>query len=160
MDMTTRMTMDRSQFSFSTPLHVRNYEVDWQGIVHNGNYLLYCEVGRIEYLKHIGAKVDITTINSGSRVVLVRNEVNYRLPARLGDELRIHTRTAWIKNTSFGMEGLIERPSTGEIIAENVAIHAWLDRHQDSSIPVPQEFRDLVRRFEGDRCVFLNPAGT
>ncbi len=149
--------MDRSLFSFSTPLQVRNYEVDWQGIVHNGNYLLYCEVGRIEYLKHIGARVDITTINSASRVVLVRNEIDYRLPAKLGEELKIHTRTAWIRTSSFAMEGLIERPSTGEILVENVAIHAWLDRGRDVSIPVPEEFRELVRRFEGDRCQFLAP---
>lgn len=148
-------TLDRSQFQFSVPLSVRNYEVDWQGIVHNGNYLLYCEVSRIEYLKHIGAHVNITAINNESRVVLVRNEINYLKPARLGEELRVHTRTSWIRNTSFAMEGLIERPETGEILVENVAIHAWLDPASEISIPVPGSFRDLVRRFEGDRCLMI-----
>lgn len=148
-------TLDRSQFQFSVPLPVRNYEVDWQGIVHNGNYLLYCEVSRIEYLKRIGALVNVTAINNESRVVLVRNEINYLKPARLGEELRVHTRTSWIRHTSFAMEGLIERPSTGEIIVENVAIHAWLDPHADVSIPVPESFRELVRRFEGERCQML-----
>ncbi|MCU0452160.1 MAG: acyl-CoA thioesterase [Bacteroidetes bacterium] len=150
--------MDRTLFSFSIPLQVRNYEVDWQGIVHNGNYLLYCEVSRIEYLKRLGASVNITAINNESRVVLVRNEINYLKPARLGEELCVHTRTSWIKNSSFAMEGLIERPSTGEVLVENVAIHAWLDPLADVSIPVPASFRELVRRFEGDRCQLLGRA--
>lgn len=152
-------TLARSIFRFSVPLSVRNYEVDWQGIVHNGNYLLYCEVSRIEYLKHIGALVNITAINNQSRVVLVRNEINYLKPARLGEELIVHTRTSWIRNTSFAMEGLIERPATGEILVENVAIHAWLDPTSEVSIPVPESFRDLVRRFEGDRCQMIARAG-
>ena len=147
--------MDRSLFIHRHPISVRNYEVDWQGIVHNGNYLLYCEVGRIEYLKQIGAAVDLTSINNQSRVVLVRNEIDYRAPARLNDELMVYTRVAWIRNSSFGMEGLIERASTGQIIAENVAIHAWLHADGSRSIPVPEEFRKLVRAFEGTHCEFL-----
>lgn len=152
-------SLNRSLFQFSIPLHVRNYEVDWQGIVHNGNYLLYCEVSRIEYLKHIGASVNITAINNESRVVLVRNEINYLKPARLGDELRIYTRTSRIGERSFAMEGLIERPSTGEILVENVAIHAWLDPRDEVSIRVPDAFRDLVSRFEGDRCLISGTKG-
>ena len=63
----------------------RSYEIDWQGIVHNAVYLHYFEVGRIEYLNTIGAKVDINTINLDSKVVLARNEIDYRNPARFGD---------------------------------------------------------------------------
>lgn len=147
--------MDPKKFSHTHQIRVRNYEVDWQGIVHNGNYLLYCEVGRIEYLKHIGARVDLTTVNSESRVVLVRNEIDYRSPARFDELLTVRTRVAWIRKSSFAMEGLIERTTTGEIIAENVAIHAWLIPGESKSVPVPEEFRTLVRAFEGENCEFL-----
>ncbi len=78
--------MDRLQFKHKTSIRVRNYEVDWQGIVHNANYLLYCEVGRIEYLRDLGAKVDMQSINGSSKVVLVRNEIDYKSSARF-DEL-------------------------------------------------------------------------
>lgn len=149
-------TLDRSLFQYFCPLRVRNYEVDWQGIVHNGNYLLYCEVGRIEYLKHIGVAVNLTAINSSSRVVLVRNEINYLAPARLDEELRIGTRVASIGNTSFIMEGIVERTSNGERIAENVAVHAWLDPRQNRSMRVPDEFRNAIRSFEGNRCLMKN----
>ena len=154
------MTVDRALFRHTHILRVRNYEVDWQGIVHNGNYLLYCEVGRVEYLKTIGATVDLNSINSDSRVVLVRNEVDYRAPARFDDELIVRTRIASIRRTSFTMEGILERKSTGEIVAENVAVHVWLDPATERPTPVPASFRALVKSYEGDHCSIASPDGS
>jgi acyl-CoA thioester hydrolase len=107
--------MDRSKFKHKTSINVRNYEVDWQGIVHNANYLLYCEVGRIEYLKDLGAKVNMQSINGDSRVVLVRNEIDYKSPASFDQLLNVYTRTSSIRNTSFAMESMIEKRSDRRI---------------------------------------------
>lgn len=150
--------MEKEMFRHSINIRVRNYEVDWQGIVHNSNYLRYCEVGRIEYLRDIGATIDITAINSGSRVVLVRNEIDYIAPARFDDMLTVWTRISGIRNSSFIMEGFVERLGSSERIAENVAFHAWLHPQHAESIRVPDEFRDLVRSFEGERCMIGLPA--
>ncbi|HEY4612925.1 MAG TPA: thioesterase family protein [Bacteroidota bacterium] len=144
--------MDKSKFKYTTQLSVRNYEVDWQGIVHNANYLLYCETGRIEYFKHLGLKVDMSSIQGSSKIVLVRNEIDYKLPARFDDLLTVYTRVAFIKNTSFGVEGILERAATGERIVENVAYHVWLDPATDRPRHVPDEFRRQVQAFEGKDC--------
>src|SRR5271169_2866077 len=117
--------MDKILFHHSTQVNVRNYEIDWQGIVHNAVYLHYFEIGRIEYLNTIGAKVDMNTINHESKVVLARNEVNYQTPARYGDTINVYSRISAIKNSSFIFEGILERDATGELIAENVAVHVW-----------------------------------
>lgn len=145
--------MDKALFRHTYTLRVRNYEIDWQGIVHNGNYLLYCEVGRVEYLKHIGARVDLNTINGPSKVVLVRNEMNYKKPALFDEELTVLTRISFVRNTSFGMEGLLLN-ARGEVVAENVAFHVWLDPATDRPARVPDDFRNLVRTFEGVHCIF------
>ena len=118
--------MDKSLFKHKTQIRVRNYEVDWQGIVHNATHLLYFEVGRIEYLKHLGVKIDLTSIQNESRVVLVRNEIDYKSPARFDEVLNVYTRVSYIRNTSFGFEGIIEEASKKRFIAENLAIHVWL----------------------------------
>jgi acyl-CoA thioester hydrolase len=144
--------MDRSKFKHTTSIRVRNYEVDWQGIVHNANYLLYCEVGRIEYLKDLGAKVDMQSINGTSKVVLVRNEIDYKSPATFDQFLHVFTRTSFIRNSSFAMESLIEDARTGETIATNVAYHVWLDSVTNSPMTIGDEFRRLVRAFEGADC--------
>ncbi len=150
--------MDKKLFHHHTQVSVRNYEIDWQGVVHNAVYLHYFEIGRIEYLIAIGAKVDVNTINSESKVVLARNEVDYRTPARYGDTINVHSRISAIKNTSFIFEGLLERSSSGEIIAENVAVHVWLNPKTNTPMPVPNEFRKLVQRLEGENCRIQWPA--
>jgi acyl-CoA thioester hydrolase len=142
--------MEAGKFRFKIDLRVRNYEVDWQGIVHNTVYLLYCEVGRVEYLKHIGATVDLNTINGINKIVLSRNEINYIKPARFDMMLEVYTRISEIGNSSFIFESLIIDPESGELIAENRAYHVWLDSEENSPQRVPEDFRKIVRDFEGN----------
>ena len=149
--------MEKSQFKYSTQVRVRNYEVDWQGIVHNGNYLLYCEIGRIEYLKHLGVKVDVNSMNGRSKVVLVRNEIDYKSSARFDELLNVYTRVSFIRNTSFGMESLVENASSGEHVCSNVAYHVWLDPVTNSPMSVGNDFRKLIGDFEGEQCEIFWP---
>lgn len=146
--------MDKSLFKFQTQLRVRNYEVDWQGIVHNANYLLYFEVGRVEYLKHVGVTVDLNSIQHNARVVLVRNEINYKSPARFDEVLDIYTRISTIKNTSFVFEGLMEEHTSGRLIAENIAYHVWLHSETGEPVRVNDDFRKIIGAFEGKDFIF------
>lgn len=148
------MPLDRSNFRHTHRLRVRNYEIDWQGIVHNANYLLYFETGRIAYLQQLGIRIDITTIQGDSRVVVARNEIDYRSPAKFNEELDVHTRIAYIRNTSFAFEGIIEEATTRRLIAENVSVHVWLDEKSGGPRRVGDEFRGLVRTFEGKHAIF------
>ena len=142
--------MDQSQFTHPTQLSVRNYEIDWQGILHNAVYLQYFEVGRIEYLKHLGMTIDRTSIRDQARLVLVRNEINYRSSARFDDLMTIFTRISYIRNTSFTFEGLMVDGNTDRLVSENIAIHVWLDPLSGEPVRVSDDFRMKVRRFEGE----------
>jgi acyl-CoA thioester hydrolase len=149
------MTDDRfdlSLYKHTTPVRVRNYEVDWQGIVHNAVYLLYFEIGRVEYFRDIGAPLELGSVRGENKVVLVRNEIDYKLPVRFDAALKVHTRVSRIKNTSFWMEGVLELVSTGAFVATNVAYHVWLDHRTDRPRDVGDDFRKLVEKHEGDRC--------
>ncbi|MEK7262995.1 MAG: thioesterase family protein [Bacteroidota bacterium] len=147
--------MDRTTFKFASSLRVRNYEIDWQGIVHNANYLMYFEVGRLEYLQHLGVTVNMHTIQNDAKVVLVRNEINYKSPAVFNQLLTIRTRISRIGNTSFTFEGIIEEAETGKIIADGIAYHVWLDPQTDTATSVPEHFREIVRKFEGTNVEIL-----
>lgn len=149
--------MDRSKFKHQTQLRVRNYEVDWQGIVHNAVYLQYFEVGRVEYLKHLGMKLDPNTIRRDARVVLVRNEINYKSPARFDELLNVHTRVSYIRNTSFAFEGFLEDSATNRLVSENVAIHVWLHARTGEPVTVADDFRNAVLKFEGGDAAVLGP---
>ena len=149
------MMLDRSLFRFSTSLRVRNYEVDWQGIVHNAVYLQYFETARIAYLEAMGVKIDLDAIRRESQIVVARNEIDYRRPARFGDTLDIATRVSFIRETSFAFEGIIE--CAGALIAENVAIHVWLDQGRGTPVRVGRWFREAVLRHEGKNATILWP---
>ena len=150
--------MEKEKFKQRHQVRVRSYEVDWQGIVHNGNYLLYCEIGRMEYMKQLGARIDLASLKYDSKVVLVRNEIDYKSPARFDDLLTVHTRVSAIRNTSFVMEGILENADTGERLAENVAYHVWLDPGTTRPRSVPDEFRRLIQSFEGGDCEMFWPS--
>ncbi len=144
--------MDKSRFKHVFELRVRSYEVDWQGVVHNSNYLRYFEVGRIDYLKHIGATVDMKTIQGEGKVVLVRNEIDYDAPAFFDESLAIYTRISFIRNSSFAMEAFMERICDAQLISRNIAYHVWLDPASNRPKTIGDEFRKLVRDFEGNNC--------
>ena len=141
--------MEKSRFKFKSQVRVRNYEIDWQGIVHNANYLLYFEVGRVAYLEQLGVKVDINSIQHESKIVVARNEIDYFSAARFGEVIDIYTRISFIRNTSFAFEGILEDSKGHRLIAENTCIHVWLDQRTNQPTPVLDSFRKVVQEYEG-----------
>ena len=142
----------RELYRHATQVRVRNYEIDWQGIVHNAVYLHYFEVGRVEYLQELGIQIDVNTIQHESRVVVARNEIDYRSPARFDEELTVMTRIAELGRTSFTFEGWIEESSTLRPVAENRSVHVWLDSNGVVPVELPEEFIATVVAFEGKNC--------
>jgi acyl-CoA thioester hydrolase len=149
--------MDPSKFRHEMQLRVRSYEVDWQGIVHNTNYIRYFEVGRMEYFRQAGATVDMESIQGHGKVVVVRQEIDYEAPARYDEILTIRTRISFIKNSSFAMEGIMEKAADGLVVARNTAYHVWLDPATDRPRVIDDEFRKLIQAFEGEDRVILWP---
>ncbi len=135
-------------FRHATRLCVRNFQVDWQGIVHNAIYLEYFEIGRVEYLRGLGHILDLASVNRSTRVVLARNEIDYILPARFDDLLDVGTRVSMIGTSSFVFEGVIEVHKTKKLIARNRAVHVWLHPTEGYPIPVPGKFISRVEAYE------------
>jgi len=149
------MGLERAKFRHSTRVRVRNYEIDWQGIVHNANYLLYFELGRLSYLERLGITVDLALVQGDTKVVVARNEIDYRSPARFGEELEVFTRIAFIRDTSFAFEGIIEEFASRRLVAENVSVHVWLESSTGKPKRVAEDFRRMAEAFEGPFMQFL-----
>lgn len=148
---------DVSKFKHHHTVTVRNYEIDWQGIVHNGNYLLYFEIARVEYFKAIGMPIDQRTIAGSVRIVIVRNELDHFATATFDDRLHVMTRMSNVGNSSFRCEAVMVNEATGALISKNVAILVWTDPATGASTPVPEYLRSMVRSYEGADAVVLTP---
>ena len=69
-------------------LDVRYYETDQMGIVHHSNYIRYFECGRNAMLKEMGMPMEKVEA-SGVMMAVVAVDAKYKVPAKLGDTLRI-----------------------------------------------------------------------
>ena len=69
-------------------LDVRHYETDQMGIVHHSNYIRYFECGRNAMLKDLDMPMEKVE-SSGVMMAVVAVDAKYKVPAKLGDSLRI-----------------------------------------------------------------------
>ena len=148
--------MPRSDFTFSHPLRVRWAEVDRQGIVFNGHYLTYFDVGITEYWRAIGCPYPDTLLAAGSDMFVKKAALEYHGPAQYDDMLEVLVRVARIGRSS--LQFLIQihrvdlhpvgihRGETHLIDGEIVYVNA--DPATRKSAPVPDFLRAAIARFE------------
>lgn len=75
---------------FEHYIDVRYYETDQMGIVHHSNYIRYFECGRMAMLREVGLPMHKIE-EAGFMMPITAVDCKYRVPARLGDVLRIVT---------------------------------------------------------------------
>ncbi len=66
------------------------HDTDCGGVVYYGNYLKYLEEARTEYMEEKGISLR-KLMDDGIWFAVKRQEIEYRAPARYGDELEIKT---------------------------------------------------------------------
>ena len=69
-------------------MDVRYYETDQMGIVHHSNYIRYFECGRNAMLRDLDMPMEKVEA-SGVMMAVVAVDCKYKVPAKLGDTLRI-----------------------------------------------------------------------
>ena len=80
-------------YPFTLAFEVRDYECDLQGIVNNAVYQHYLEHARHQFLKQSGLSF-AELAKEGINLVVVRAELDYKLPLRSGDAFLIGLRMA------------------------------------------------------------------
>ena len=118
----------------STEIRVRFAETDAQGIAHNAAYLVWFEVGRVDYLEHHAGGYSALR-ESGIEAFVTEAHVRYREPAVFADRLAIHARCVDVRGARFRYEYLLERD--GERVADGWTAHATVDArtHRPTRIP-------------------------
>tara|TARA_R110001592_G_scaffold4275_12_gene23990 strand:+ start:9629 stop:10072 length:444 start_codon:yes stop_codon:yes gene_type:complete len=138
--------MQQDDFRFSQSLRVRWAEADMQGIVFNGHYLTYADVGITEYFRAMGQTYSGETGANGSDFFAVRTLLEYRSPARFDDVLEVHVRIARLGNSS--MQFLIGIYRDTELLVNGEIVYVHADQSNRRPSPIPQVFRDAVSTFE------------
>jgi acyl-CoA thioester hydrolase len=136
----------RTDFAFSCPLRVRWAEVDRQGIVFNGHYLTYFDVGITEYWRAIGYPYPDALLGHGSDTFAVKASIEYHAPARYDELVDVLVRVGRIGRTSLQFVLEIHRGEAQLISGELIYVNADADTRKP--IPVPGFLREAIMRFE------------
>jgi len=84
-----------------TSVEARSYELDPYGHLNNAVYVNWLEHGRLCFLRERGETYTSIPERFGVHIVVVRQEVDYRLEVNLGDRLRIRSRIERFGAASF-----------------------------------------------------------
>ncbi len=138
--------MQREDFKLCHQLRVRWSEVDMQGIVFNGHYLTYADIGITEYFRALTGSSGGDTGAKGGDFFAVRTLLEYRSPAENDDLLDVHVRIARLGNSSMLFVIGIYRDDrlllTGEIT------YVYADQQTRRPKPIPEQFREAVKGYE------------
>src|SRR5438105_14514442 len=86
--------------SHETRIRVRYAETDQMGVVYYANYLVWMEVGRVEYCKAFGFNYRDMEAEDGVMLAVAESRCRYSFPARFDDEVAIKT---WVSEASARM---------------------------------------------------------
>ena len=84
-----------------TRVEARSYELDPYGHLNNSVYVNWLEHGRLCYLRDRGESYTSIPEKFGVHVVVVRQEVDYKIQVQLGDHLEVASHIERIGGSSF-----------------------------------------------------------
>lgn len=131
--------LDLTTFHHSIKEKVKFHEVDMMSVVNNAIYFNYFEDARVKYLQDLKSKYNLAEImTNDSFFIMAHNEIDYLLPAQFDDELIVHTKIEWIKNTSFSFKHIILNEKDGKTIAVGggIFVHIKLSTKEKQNLPV------------------------
>jgi acyl-CoA thioester hydrolase len=145
------LSMARAEFALAHRLRVRWAEIDRQGIVFNGHYLTYFDIGITEYWRAIGYPYPDALLAEGSDTFVAKASIEYHAPAHYDDLVDVLVRVARIGRTS--MQFLLEirrtEPDGAEThLVSGEVIYVNADAATRKPAPVPGFLREAIARFE------------
>ena len=110
-----------------TRVRVRYAETDQMGVVYHANYLVWFEVGRVEFIRQLGLNYKRMEVEEGCGIAVVDAHVRYKAPARYDDELVIQTQLIAARGAVIRFGYRILRVEDGLLLCEGETVHVVVD---------------------------------
>jgi acyl-CoA thioester hydrolase len=135
----TRRIPDASTSEF----RVRYSETDQMGVVYHTNYLVWCEIGRTDFIRGSGATY-AELERRGVLLAVSEATIRYHSAARYDDLIRVETTLVAVRSRAVTFDYLITNGETGERLASARTALVSLDT-SGRPAKLPDDFR---RRLE------------
>jgi acyl-CoA thioester hydrolase len=133
-----------------TTVRVRYAETDQMGVVYHANYLVWFEVGRVEFLRQLGFSYKEMEQQDGCCIAVVDARCRYKSPARYDDEIIVRTHLKNVRESlvHFGYE--LVRANDGVLLAEGETTHVVID-HQLKKTAIPEKYMAVFKQAVGQK---------
>src|SRR5215216_1852797 len=93
-------------------LRVRYAETDKMGVVYHANYLVWCEIGRTDYIRTLGMRyADME--RQGVRLAVAEASMRSHAGARYDDMIRVETVLTEVRSRTITFDYVITNADTG-----------------------------------------------
>ena len=133
--------MTEGEIVHDVEIRVRYADTDKMGIVYNGNYLRYFEVGRTELLRSIGVPY-ASLEHDGFQLPVLEAHVEYVRPARYDDLLLVQT--TYAHRHSPVIELAYTVLLNGDTLARGYTRHSFVDARSFKPVRPPRIFVHAV----------------
>lgn len=129
---------------FETRVRVRYEETDQMGAVHHSKYIVYFELGRTEFMRHLGFPYSELE-KDGFFLPITECYAKYHAPCKFEDEIIIVTSLGEIKNVriKFNYKIFLKADIDGQkLLAEGYTVLGCLNK-EGKIIKLPEKIRRL-----------------
>jgi len=124
-------------------IRIRYGETDQMGVVYHGNYALYLEMGRIEWLRKLGVSYKSMEEN-GIMLPVVSLSINYKKSAGYDDVINVKTQLKSRPTAKIEFDYEITN-NKGEILTTASTVLVFVDMKTNRPIKAPQYILDLIK---------------
>ena len=134
-------------FHCTTPITIRFRDLDAFGHVNNAVYFTFMEMARMEYFSQIGL------LKPGEFpspfFIVAEATCQFKAAIEMDTPLIIQTRVSRLGNSSFDIEYRFTHGANGTLLAAGRTVQVTFDYEAGRSVPLPDEWRAAIVRFEG-----------
>ena len=123
-------------FPHKINLRVRYGETDQMGVVYHGNYAQYLEMGRIEWLRHLGISYKKME-EDGVMLPVISLSLNYKKSACYDDIIQVTTQLKKRPTAKIEFEYIIESES-GELLTTAETTLVFIDMKTNKPMRCPE----------------------
>lgn len=119
------------------------------GVVYHANYLVWFEVGRVEFIRQMGLDYRSMEQEEGALIAVVEARARYKAPARYDDELVIRTHLAGVRGSIVRFTYVVVRAGDEQLLCEGETVHLVVGRDMKRrSMPerYAQQFAAVLQR--------------
>jgi acyl-CoA thioester hydrolase len=123
---------------------VRYAETDQMGVVYHAHYLVWCEIGRTDFIRALGTSyADME--RAGVRLAVADASMRYHAPARYDDVVRVDTTLTDVRSRAITFDYLIRNAETGERLVTARTTLVCIDPG-GRPVALPPAIRDSLQR--------------